>query len=108
MDFSKFDLLENKISALIEKVAEGETVKAELTQKLTEAENNLQVIQKKLADSEDALTKIKADLDKSQKDNETLSEIQESAKLKIDDLIKDRQLALSRVEALLDKLGSLS
>jgi chromosome segregation ATPase len=120
MDFSKFDLLENKVTALIEKVTEAETVKAELNNKITEAEakadalnkklsdaeESVKNLRKKLADTEEALTKSKDDLNKSLKNNEALAEIQESAKSKIEDLIKDRQVALTRVDTLLEKLGS--
>lgn len=106
MDFSKFDLLETKISALLEKVAETETVKAELNKKLAEAEDASKGLSQKLAEAEDALAKTKDSLTKIQNDNVALAEIQESAKAKIEDLIKDRQVALSRVDALLDKLGS--
>ncbi|MDR1308846.1 MAG: hypothetical protein LBL95_02930, partial [Deltaproteobacteria bacterium] len=58
--------------------------------------------------SEDALAKAVGDLDKLRKDNDALAEIQESAKAKIEDLLKDRQFALTRVDTLLEKLGSWS
>jgi chromosome segregation ATPase len=108
MDFSKFDLLETKVSALIAKVTESESVKAELSSKLAEAEKTTDELKKKLDTANDSLSKARDELTKVKNDNMALSEIQESAKSKIEDLIKDRQVALSRVETLLEKLGSWS
>jgi chromosome segregation ATPase len=108
MDFSKFDLLETKVSALIERLAEAETAKTGLSGKLSAAEEASAELAGKLSAAEDALAKAEADLGKLRCDNDALAEIQESAKAKIEDLLKDRQSALARVETLLEKLGSWS
>jgi chromosome segregation ATPase len=108
MDFSKFDLLETKITFLIDKVTESEAAKVELTNKLSEAEETINGLKQQLSETEDSLDKTKGELNKFQRDNEALAEIQESAKAKIEDLIKDRQITLSRVETLLEKIDSWS
>jgi chromosome segregation ATPase len=105
MDFAKFDQLEQKVAGILTKLEDADRIKTEMTQKAEAAEEALSALTRKLTESDNALGQAREEIARLSRDNDALSEIQESAKSKIEDLIKDRQTVLARVETILAKLS---